>query len=160
MVRSEAKLFRTKTLHNFPLNPLSNSFFPKNTFSVWIFVLNCTSPIFLAKRTRWHDMGQKCPRVKFRHPKNDVFGWNFLMKVAPYLFSGPNWLYAAFGAKLFRTKTLLNFTSKALSNSFFPNNMFSVWIFVQNRTTPIFLAKRTKWHDRGQKCPGVKLRAS
>ena len=40
--------------------------FPKNTFSVGIFILNCTSPIFLAKRTPWRDWGQKCPRAKFR----------------------------------------------------------------------------------------------
>ena len=31
--------------------------FPKNTFSVWIFVLNRTSPFFFVKRTRWHDWG-------------------------------------------------------------------------------------------------------
>ena len=66
MVHSGAKLFRTKNLLSFPSKALSNSFFPKNTFSVWIFFLNRTSPIFLAKRTRWHDWGQKCPGVKFR----------------------------------------------------------------------------------------------
>ena len=41
--------------------------FPKNTFSVWIFVVNRNSPILWAKRTRWHDWGQKCPAEKF-HP--------------------------------------------------------------------------------------------
>ena len=44
------------------------------------------------------------------------------------------------GAKLFRTKTLLNFASKALSNSFFQKNTFLVRIFVLNRTSPISLA--------------------
>ena len=56
--------------------------------------------MFLAKRTRWHDWGQKCLGVKFVHPKKHVFGWNFLMKPAPYLFSGPNWLYGGFGGKI------------------------------------------------------------
>ena len=40
--------------------------FPKNTFSVWIFELKRTSPIFLAKWTRCYDWGQKCPGVKLR----------------------------------------------------------------------------------------------
>ena len=47
------------------------------------------------------------------------------MKPVPYLFSGPNWLYGAFRVKLFfRTKSLLNFASKALSNSFFQKTRF------------------------------------
>ena len=40
--------------------------FPKKTFSDWIFVLNRTSPILWAKRTRWRDWGQKSPGAKFR----------------------------------------------------------------------------------------------
>ena len=40
--------------------------FPKNTFSVRIFVLNA-SPILWAKRIRWRDWGQKCLGAKF-HP--------------------------------------------------------------------------------------------
>ena len=34
------------------------------------------------------------------HPKKHVFDWNFLRKPAPYLFSGPNSLYGAFGGKI------------------------------------------------------------
>ena len=48
------------------------------------------------------------------------------MKPVPYLFSGPNWLYGAFGGYMFRTKTLLNFASKALSNSFFRKSRFQI----------------------------------
>ena len=42
------------------------------------------------------------------------------MKLATYLFSGLIGYMVRSGAKLFQTKTLLNFASKALSNSFFP----------------------------------------
>ena len=74
--------------------------FPKNTFSIGIFILNRTSPIFMAKTTTWRDWVQKCSERSFVHPKKHVFGWNFLIKPAPYLFSGPNWLYGAFGGKI------------------------------------------------------------
>ena len=133
---------------------------PKNTFSVWIFVLNRTSPIFLAKRTRWHDCGQNCPGVKLRHPKKHVFGWNFLMKPAPYLISGPNSPYGAFEGKIDPDENIAQFCLKSPLEFVSPKNTFSVWIFVLNRTSPIFFAKRTRWHDWGQKCPGVKLHPS
>ena len=111
--------------------------FPKNTFSVWIFVLNRTSPIFLVKRTTWHDWWQKCLGVKLRPPQKTVFDWNFLMKPAPYLFSGPNSLYGAFGGKVVPDEN-----------------------FVLNRTSPILWAKRTRWRDWGQKSPEAKFRPS
>ena len=134
--------------------------FLKNTFFVWIFVLNCTSPIFLAKQTRREDWGQKCPGESFVHPKNHVFGWNFLMKPAAYLFSGPNWLYGAFGGKIDPDENIVQFCLKSPLEFVFPKNMFSVWIFVLNRTSPIFLAKRTGCHDWGQKWHGAKFRPS
>ena len=121
--------------------------FPKNTFSVWTFVLNRTSPIFLAKRTT---CGQKCPEWSFVHPKNDVFGWNFLIKAAPYLFSGPNWLYGAFGGKIVPDENFAQFCRKSPLVFVFPKNTFSVWIFLLNRTSPIFMAKRTRWHVWGK----------
>ena len=134
--------------------------FPKSRFSVWILGLSRTSPIFLAKRTRWHDWGQNCPRVKLRHPKKHVYGWNFLMKPAPYLFSGPNWLYGAFGGKMVPDENFSKFCLKSTLEFVFPKNTFSAWIFVLNRTSPIFVAKRTRWHDWGQKCLGVTLHPS
>ena len=100
MVRSGAKLFRTKTLLNFASQALSNSFFQKNTFSVWIFVLNRTPPLFLAKRTRCAIRGKSVPQRSFILPKKHVFSWIFLMKPASYHFSGPNWLHGAFGGKI------------------------------------------------------------
>ena len=100
-------------------------FFPKNTFSVWIFVLNRTTPILWAKRTRWGDwVGKVSQGEDSSIPKNTfsvrIFWWNrhhtsFLGLIGYMVRSG---------AKLFRTKTLLNFASKALSNSFFQKTRF------------------------------------
>ena len=83
MVRSGANLFRSKTLLNLSSEALSNSFFPKKTFLVWIFVLNRTSSIFLAKRTRWREWGQKWPGAKFRPPKKTRFRLEFFYKTGP-----------------------------------------------------------------------------
>ena len=121
--------------------------FLKNTFTVWIFVQNRTSPIFLAKRKRWRDWGQKCPEVKFVHPKKLVFGRNFLTKPAPYPVSRPNYLYGAFGGKIVPDENFAQFCLKSPLEFVFPKNTFSVWIFVLNRTSPIFLAKWTRWYD-------------
>ena len=82
------------------------------------------------------------------------------MKPAPYLFSWPNWLYGAFGGKIVPDENFAQFRRKSTLEFVFPKNTFSVWIFVLNRTPPIVLAKRTRWHDWGQKCPGVKFRPS
>jgi hypothetical protein len=46
------------------------------------------------------------------------------MKPAPYLFSAPNWLYGGFGGKIVPDENLLNFASKALSNSFLQKTRF------------------------------------
>ena len=86
MVRSGAKLFRTKTLLNFASQDISNSFFPKNTFLASIFVLNHTSSIFLAKRTRWQDWGQMCPGARF-HPFYNTFSvWIFVLNHTSPIF--------------------------------------------------------------------------
>ena len=44
------------------------------------------------------------------------------------------------GAKLFRTKTLLNFASKALSNSFFQKTRFRLEFFDESGPIPLFWA--------------------
>ena len=134
--------------------------FPKNTFAVGIFILNRTSPIFMAKRTRWRDWGKSVSERSFVLPKKHVFGRDFWTKPAPYLFSGRNWLYDAFGGKIVPDENVAQFCLKSPFEFVFAKNTFSVSIFVLNRTSPIFLAKRTRWHDWGQKCPGVKLRPS
>ena len=134
--------------------------FPKNTFSVWIFVLNRTSPIFMAKRTRCTIGGESVPEWSFVHPKKHVFDWNFLIKPVPYLFSEPNWLFDTFGGKIVPGEKFAQFCLKSPFEFVFPKNTFSVRIFVLNRTSPIFLAKWTRWHGWGRKCPGVKFRPS
>ena len=63
-------------------NPLG-FVFPRNTFSVWIFVLNCTSPILWAKRTRWRDSWQKCLGAKFRPSQKTRFQSGFFYETGP-----------------------------------------------------------------------------
>ena len=159
-VRSGANLFRTKSLLNFSLKALSNSFFQKTRFRFeflyWIAPHLFSWPNGLDGTIE----GKSVTERSFVHPKNHVFGWNFLMKPTPYLFSGSNWLYGAFGGKIVPDENFAQFCLKSPLKFVFPKNTFSVWIFVLNRTSPIFMAKRTKWHDWGQKCPGVKLRPS
>ena len=134
--------------------------FPKNMFWVWIFELNHTSPILWAKRIRWGVWGQKCPGAKFRPSQKTRFGRNFLTKPAPYLFSGRNWLYGAFRGKIVPDENFAQFCLKSPLEFVFPKITFSVWIFALNRSSPLFLAKRTRWHDWGQNCPGAKFRSS
>ena len=160
MVHSGAKLFQTKTLLNFASKALSNSFFPKTRFRFEFFYK--IAPHLFSWPNGLHGLiwGKSVPEWSFVLPNKHVFGWNFLMKPSPYLFSGPNWLYGAFGGKIVPDENLAHFCLKSPLEFVFPKNTFSVWIFVLNRTSPIFLVKRTRWHDWGQKCPGVKLRPS
>ena len=160
MVRSRAKLFRTKTLLNFASKALSNSFFQKTRFRFeflyWIAPHRFSWPNGLDGTIG----GKSVTERSFVHPKNHVFGWNFLMKLTPHLFSGSNWLYGAFDGKIVLDENFAQFYLKRPLKFVFLKNTFSVWIFVLNRTSPIFLAKRTRWHDWGQKCHGVKFRPS
>ena len=48
------------------------------------------------------------------------------MKPAPYLFSGPNWLYGAFGGKIVPDENFAEFYLKSLIEFFFPKNTFAV----------------------------------
>ena len=82
------------------------------------------------------------------------------MKPALYHFSGPNWLYGAFVGKIVPDENFAQFCLKSPLKFVFPKNTFSVSNFVLNRTSPIFMAKRTRSRDWGQKCPGVKFRPS
>ena len=134
--------------------------FPKNTFLVWIFALNRTSPIFLAKRTRWHDWGEKCPRVKLRASLKTRFRLEFFDKTGTIPLFLANWLYGTFGGKIVSDGNFAQFCLSSPLEVGFPKNTFSFPIFVLNRTSLIFRAKRTRWHDWGQKCPGVKFRPS
>ena len=160
MVQFGGKVVPVENFAQFCLKSPLEIVFPKNTFSVWIFVLNRTSPIFLVKRTTWHDWRQKCPGLKLRPSQKTVFDWNFLMKPAPYLFSGPNSLYGAFGGKVVPDENFAQFCLKSPLEFVFPKNTFSVLIFVLNRTSPILWAKRNRWRDWGQKSLGAKFRRS
>ena len=160
MVRSGAKLFRTQTFLNFASKALSNSFFQKTRFRFeflyWIAPHLFSWPNGLDGTI----VVKSDPEWTFDHPKKHVFGWISLMKPVPYLFSGPNRLYGAFGGKIVPNEIFGQFCLKNPLKFVFLKNTFSVWIFVLNRTSPIFLAKRTRWHDLGQKCHGAKFRPS
>ena len=82
------------------------------------------------------------------------------MKPAPNHFSGLNWLYGMFVGKIVPDENFAQFCLKSPLEFVFPNNTFSVSIFVLNRTSPIFMAKRIGWRDWGQKWPGAKFRPS
>ena len=70
--------------------------------------------------------GESDPELSFVHPKKQVFGRNFLTKPAPYLFSGPNWLYGAFGGKIVPDENFAQFCLKSPLKFVFPKNTFSV----------------------------------
>ena len=147
MVRSRSKNFWTKTLLNFASKALSNSFFQKTSFR-FEFLYKIARQLFSWPNGLNGMIGGKSVTERnFVHPKNHVFGWNFLIKPTPHLFSGSNWLYGAFGGKIVPDKNFAQFYHKSPLKFVFPKNTFSVWIFVLNRTSPIFLAKRTSWHD-------------
>ena len=84
--------------------------------------------------------GKSVPEWSFVNPKKYVLGWNLLMKPAPYLFSRPNWLYGAFGGKILPDENFAQFYLKSPREFVFPKITISVWIFVLNHTSPIFLA--------------------
>ena len=160
MVRSGAKLFRTKIVLNFASKALSNSFFQKTRFWLqflyWIATHQFYGPNGLDDAIR----GKSVPVRSFVIPEKHVFSRDFLTKPAPYLFSGLNWLYGAFGGKIVSDENCSQFCLKSTLEFVFPKNTFSAWIFVLNRTSRIWCAKRTRWRDWGQKCPGAKFRHS
>jgi hypothetical protein len=100
--------------------------FPKNTFSVGIFVLNRTSPILWRNGLDGAIGGKSVPERGFVHPKKHVFGQNLWTKPAPYLFSGPNWLYGEFGGKIVPDENFAQFCLKSPLEFVFPKNTFSV----------------------------------
>ena len=153
-------MFRTKTLLNFASKALSNSFFQKTCFRLEFLYLIAPHQ-FYGPNGLDGAIGGKCLTERsFVHPKKHVFGWNFLMKPAPNLFSWPNWLYGAFGGKIVPNENIAQFCLKSPLKFVFPKNKFSVCLFALNRTSPIFFAKRTRWHDWGQKSLRVKHRPS
>ena len=160
MLRSGAKLFRMKISLNFASKALSNSFFQKTHFRLEFLYWIAPHLFSLLNRLDGTIRGKRVSEWRFVHPKKHVFGWNFLMKPAPYLFSGPNSLYGAFGGKIIPNENIAQFCFKSPLEFVFPKNTFSFGIFIINRTSPVFMAKRSTWRDWGQKCPGAKFRPS
>ena len=160
MVRSRAKLFRTKTVLNFASKALSNSFFQKTRFRLQFLYKIAPHQFYGPNGLDSAIGGKSVPERSFLLPKKHVFSRDLLTKPDPYLFSGPNWLYCAFRGKIVPDENVAQFCLKSPLKIVFPKNTFSVWIFVLNRTSPIFLAKQTRWHDWGQKCPRMKFRPS
>ena len=160
VVRSGAKSFRTKTSLNFALKALSNSFFQKTRFRFEFLYKIAPHQFSWPSGLDGVIWGKSVPERSLVHPKKHVFVWNFLMKPASYIFSGPKWLYGAFGGKIVPDENFAQFCHKTPLEFVFPKNTFSVGIFVLNRTSPILMAKRTKWRNWGQKCPGAKFRPS
>ena len=160
MVRSGTKFFRTKSLLNFNLKALSKSFYQKTCFRLE-FLYRIASHLFYGPNGLDGAIGGKSvPEQSFVRPKKHVVVRNFFTKLATYHFSGPNWLYGAFGGKIVPDKNFAQLCLKSPVEFVFPKDTFFVCIFILNRTLPIFLAKRTRWHDWGQKCPGAKFHPS
>ena len=57
--------------------------FPRNTFSVWIFVLNHTSPILWAKGFRWRGWGQKWSRSEVLSIPKNTFSFGIFQRNRP-----------------------------------------------------------------------------
>ena len=137
MVRSWAKLFRTKTLLNFSTKALSNSFFQKTRFR-FEFLYKIAPHLFSWPNGQDSTIGGKSvPECSLIDPIKHVFGWNFLMKPASYIFSGPNWLYGAFGGKIVLNDNFAQFCLKSPLEFVFPKNTFSVSIFILDRKSVV-----------------------
>ena len=124
MVPSAAKLIRTKTLLNFASKALSNSFFQKTSFR-FEFLYEIGPHLFswpngLDGTIGAKVSGSEVPSILKNTFSVGIFWWN-----RPHTsFLGLVGYMVRSGAKLFRTKTILNFASKALSNSFFQKTRF------------------------------------
>ena len=69
-----------------PQKPCRIRFSKKNVFGL-NFLLSRTSPILLAKQTKWRDWGQKCLEVKFRSSLKTRFRLEFVDETCPITLS-------------------------------------------------------------------------
>ena len=141
MVRSGAKLFWTKTLLNFASKALSNSFFQKTRFR-FEFLYKIARHLF-----SWPNgldgflIGAKVSRSEVSSILKTTFSVGIFWWNRPHTsFLGLIGYMVCSGAKLSRTKTLLIFTSKALSNSFFQKTRFRLECFDESGPIPLFWA--------------------
>ena len=143
-----------------PQKPSRIRFSKKHVFGL-NFCTKSNLTYFLGQTDNMARLGAKVSRREVSSiPKNTFSVWIFWRNRPQTSFLGVIRYIVRSGAKLFRKKTLLNFASKALSNLFFQKTRFRFEFLYQNRTSPIFLAKQTRWHDWGQKCLGAKFRPS
>ena len=113
MVRSGAKLFRTKTLLNFASKALSNSFFQKTRFR-FEFLYKIAPHLFSFPNGLHGMIGAKVSRSKVSSILKNMFSVGiFWRNRAHTTFLDLIGYMVRSGAKLFQTKTLLNFASKA-----------------------------------------------
>ena len=125
MVRSGAKLFQTKTLLNFDSKALSSSFFSKKHVFGLTFCTKSHLTYFLGQTDYMARLGTKVSQSEVSSILKNTFSVGILWRNRPHTsFLGLSGYMVRSGAKLFRTKTLLNFASKALSNSFFHKKRF------------------------------------
>ena len=119
MVHSGAKLFRTKTLLNFPSKALSNSFFQETRFRLE-FLYWIVPHLFYGPNRLDGAFGGKVSRSEVSSITKNTFSIGIFWQNRRHTsFLGLIGYMVRSGAKLFRTMTLPNFASKALSNSFF-----------------------------------------
>ena len=124
MVRSGAKLFWTKTLLNYPQKPTQIRFSKKHVFDL-NFCTKSHHPYFLDQADQMALLWAKVSRSEVSSiPKSTFSVGIFWRNRSHNSFLGLIGYMVRSGAKLFRTKTLLNFTSKAISNSFFEKTRF------------------------------------
>ena len=121
MVPSGAKIVLNENFAQFCLKSPLEFVFPKNTFSVRIFAPHLFSWLNGLDGTIG---GKSDPVWSFVHPKNTFSIGIFWWKQPHTSLLGLIGYIVCSGAKLFSTKTLLNFASKALSNSFFRKTNF------------------------------------
>ena len=119
MVRSGAKLFRKKTLLNFASKALSNSFFQKTRFR-FEFLYKIAPHLFSWPNGIDSAIGGKSVQEQSSSIPKNSFSIGIFWRNRPHTsFVGLILSMVRSGPKLFRMKTLLNFASKPLSNSFF-----------------------------------------
>ena len=124
MVLSGAKLFRTKTLLNFASKALSNSFFQKPRFRLEFY--NKSHLTYFHGQTDYMArLGAKVSRSEVSSILKNTFSVEIFWLNRPHTsFLGLTGYMVCSGAKLFRTRTFLNFASKALLKSFFQKTRF------------------------------------
>ena len=124
MVHSVAKFFRTKTLLNLASKALSKSFFQNIRFR-FEFLYKIAPHLFSWPNGIDRAIGAKSVSEQSSSIPKNSFSIGIFWRNRPHTsFLGLILSMVRSGPKLFRMKTLLNFASKPLSNSFFQKTRF------------------------------------